>query len=111
MSDYLLSGDFPVYSGLFKTQSARTVELMRILSEQIETDLPTAYISAKDLYSMVDEMSYKIDREYKKQKNIVDPEDSPIVTYLSRASMVDEMRNLFREEFKRYLDGQKNENK
>lgn len=94
--------DFPVYTELFKKHSLRTVELMRIVDEHLKTELNMVAARPKELYYMVNELIYKADKSYKKEKDIVDSDEFLIYRSLGEHAK-EEMRTVFREEVQRYF--------
>jgi hypothetical protein len=96
--------DFDTYVRLFSEESTRIVELMRILDEKINTELDMHSVRPKDLFRMVLDLSYDVDRTYKKEKGIED-EPYSITTFASKDEILSEMCSTLREEFQRYLDG------
>jgi hypothetical protein len=96
--------DFDTYARLFSEESTRIVELMRILDEKINTELDMHSVRPKDLFRMVMDLSYDVDRTYKKEKNIQD-ETYTLTTFASKDEIFSQMRTALKEEFQRYLDG------
>jgi len=96
--------DFDTYARLFSEESKRIAHLMQILDENINAELGMQLARPKDLFRMVMELSYDVDRTYKKEKNIQD-EPYTVTTFASKDEIVSQMRSYFREEFQRYLDG------
>lgn len=94
--------DFPIYAELFKQHSLRTVELMRIVDEQLKTELNMVAARPKELFYIVNELIYKADKSYKKEKEIIDSDDYLIYRSLGEHAQ-GEMRTIFREEVQRYF--------
>jgi hypothetical protein len=101
MSDYCVE-DFETYSRLFELKAEKTVELMRILDQKISDKLDMPTMRPKDLFRMVMDMGYEIDRLYKKEKNI---EEAPIFieTFFTQDETISKMRTMLQDELKRYL--------
>ena len=106
MAEYYMQ-DFETYSKLFREHSLRMVELMRIVDEHLVTELEMASVRPKDLFRMVQELMFEVDRSYKKEKNIED-EPCMLTTYFSKDDVLAEMRTLLREQFQHYLGTQSN---
>jgi hypothetical protein len=101
MSDYCTE-DFETYSRLFELKAEKTVKLMRILDEKICNELQMPTMRPKDLFRMVMDMGYEVDRMYKKEKNI--EEQSIFVdTFITKDETISKMRTMLQDEFKRYL--------
>ena len=94
--------DFEFYSELFHKQASRTVDLMKILDERISAELGMPTMRPKDLFRMVMDLSYEVDRLYKKEKNI---EDDHIVldAFVTKDETISKMQTMLQDEFKRYL--------
>jgi Ni,Fe-hydrogenase maturation factor len=103
MSEFA-SEDFEAYSRLFSLHATKTIELMRILEEKITVELEMVNVRPKDLFRMFMDMSYEVDRLYKKEKNIKD-EYHFIDTLVTKNETIAEMRTMLQDEFKRYLGG------
>lgn len=101
MSDYC-TDDFEFYSELFNKRATVIVELMRILDEKMKTELEMWSMRPRDLFRMVMDMSYEVDRLYKKEKNI---EDDRIIldAFVTRDETISKMQTMLQDEFKRYL--------
>lgn len=94
------------YFKLFQEHTEKLAKLMKILDESIiHADLPPVGRS-KDLFRMVLDISYQVDRAYKREHNIEEPEYA-ISTLISREKYKEEMRGVFVEEFNRFLSQQK----
>lgn len=103
MSEFA-SEDFETYSRLFSLHATQTIELMRILEEKITVELEMVNVRPKDLFRMVMDMTYQVDRLYKKEKNIKD-EYNFMDTLVVKNDTIAEMRSMLQDEFKRYLGG------
>lgn len=101
MSDYCTE-DFETYSRLFELKAEKTVELMRILDQKISTKLEMPTMRPKDLFRMVMDMGYEVDRLYKKEKNI---EEEPFIVdaFFTRDETISKMRTMLQDELERYL--------
>lgn len=99
--------DFDTYASLFRGHAMCMVEMMRIMDEIIQTDLNIAVGRPKQLYDMVNDLLYKVDRSYKAKKNIADRELEIIYRSFDEGAK-DQMRNVFREEVERYFNNQTN---
>lgn len=77
---------------------------MKILDERISAELGMPTMRPKDLFRMVMDLSYEVDRLYKKEKNI---EDDHIVldAFVTRDETISKMQTMLQDEFKRYLGG------
>lgn len=77
---------------------------MKILDERISAELGMPTMRPKDLFRMVIDLSYEVDRLYKKRKNI---EDDHIVldAFVTRDETISKMQTMLKDEFKRYLGG------
>lgn len=94
--------DFELYAELFYKQASKTVDLMKILDERIASELGMPTMRPKDLFRMVQDMKYDVDRSYKKEKNI---EDDHIFldTFVTKDETISKMQTMLQDEFKRYL--------
>lgn len=98
------------YSELFESHAEKLVGLMRVMDDQIiMAGLPPVG-RPKDLFRMVLDLSYQVDRAYKKKHNIKDP-DFIVSTYMTKDDLKAEMRTIFVEEFNRFLSTQNNNEK
>lgn len=75
---------------------------MKILDERIAAELGMPTMRPKDLFRMVQDMKYDVDRSYKKEKNI---EDDHIFldTFVTKDETISKMQTMLKDEFKRYL--------
>lgn len=75
---------------------------MKILDERIASELGMPTMRPKDLFRMVQDMKYDVDRSYKKEKNI---EDDHIFldTFVTKDETISKMQTMLQDEFKRYL--------
>lgn len=97
--------DFESYSELFKSHAKSLAKLMKIMDESIiHEDLPPVG-RPKDLFRMVMDMSYQVDRAYKRANGITDPEYIVSLS-TSREQMKEDMKTIFVEEFNRFLSTQ-----
>lgn len=103
MSEYR-SEDFETYARCFSTEVFRVVELMRIFDEKLQVELNMHSVRPKDLFRMVMDLSYDVDRAYKKEKNIGD-EPFNITTFISKDELSSQLRTLLRDELQRYFKG------
>lgn len=101
--------DFEAYSKLFREHSLRTVALMKVIDEHLVTELEMTSVRPKDLFRMVQDLTFEVDRSYKKEKNIQD-EPCMLTTYFSKDDVLSEMRTLLKEQFQHYLGTQSNGN-
>jgi len=99
--------DFETYSRLFQEEAHRVSSLMQILDNEIKFHLDMPVMRPKDLFRMMMELSYNVDKEYKKEKGIED-EPFALTTYFSKDDVLSEMRTVLKQEFQRYL-GQPND--
>lgn len=89
--------DFEGFLESFKEEVNAQVAMMKILDEQIiYKDLPPVG-RTKELFRMIDTIGYAADHRYKKKNNIVE-NDFDYVTYFKKEDMLNEMRNILREE-------------
>lgn len=96
------------YSELFKTHAEKLVGLMKIMDEEIvAADLPPVG-RPKDLFRMVLDLSYQVDRAFKRKHSIKEP-DLILSTYMTKDELKADLKNIFIEEFNRFLSIQ-NEN-
>jgi hypothetical protein len=58
---------------------------------------------SRELFKMVLDLSYQVDRAYKKKHNIQES-DFIVSTYMTKDELKADMRNIFVEEFHRYID-------
>jgi hypothetical protein len=89
--------DFDGFLESFKEEVDAQLAMMKILDEQIiYKDLPPVG-RTRDLFRMIDTIGYAADHRYKKKNNIVE-NDFDYVTYFKKEDMLNEMRNILREE-------------
>lgn len=77
--------------------------MMRILDNCINMETDMVVGRPKDLFRMVMDMMYAVDKSYQKQKGI-DEERDHLFHYSFKDDAKEEMRNLLREEIERYFD-------
>lgn len=99
--------DFDTYLRVFSKETIITAELMRIVLEKFQNELLITeldYPTVKELYEIVNEISFYADRAYKKEKGI---DDSVLFLdpYLKKDDVFAEMRTLLREEVQNYFGG------
>lgn len=95
--------DYSTYSEVFKQHSIRIADMMRILDQEIQTETQMTVGRPKDLFRMVMDMMYAVDKSYKKKKEIKE-EDDYLFHYSFKDDARDEMRNMLREEIERYFN-------
>ena len=94
--------DFEGFLESFKEEVDAQLAMMKILDEQIiYKDLPPVG-RTKELFRMIDTIGYAADHRYKKKNNIVE-NDFDYVTYFKKEDMLNEMRNILREEVTNYF--------
>lgn len=98
--------DYDTYSLVFHQQSMRISDLMRILDTCVNIETGLVVGRPKDLFRMVMDMLYMVDRSYEKEKGIVEERDH-LFHYSFKDDAKEEMRNLLREEIERYFDNKK----
>lgn len=101
--------DSESYLGLFRDHAKSIARLMKAMDEEVTLAGLPSVGRPKELFRMALDLTYQVDRAYKKKHNI-EESNCFISSYLSREQMQDEMRNIFVEEFNRFLSLQ-NENK
>ena len=100
--------DSESYLELFSAHAKGIVGLMQALDEAIiDAALPPVG-RPKDLFRMTMELSYQVDRAYKNKNNIKD-NDLILSTYMTKDQLKEDMRNIFVEEFNRFLSIQNND--
>jgi hypothetical protein len=100
--------EFSAYSEVFSKEALITAELMRITLEKFQNELMVAELrcpSIKELYDIVNELTYSADRVYKKKKGIDDYSLFTSSYYISKDDVFAEMRTLLREEVQNYFGG------
>ncbi len=101
MIEYYLE-NFESYSEIFSEHALNISELMKLLDDQIiSMGLPPVG-RTKDLFRMVLDLSYHVDRTYQKRHNLEEP-TYKLTTYMSKDDVISEMRNLLKEELTRYM--------
>ena len=95
--------DYATYSEVFKQHSIRIADMMRILDEEIQTETQMTVGRPKELFRMVMDMMYAVDKSYKKTKGI-NEEDDYLFHYSFKDDAKEEMRTLLREEIERYFN-------
>lgn len=101
--------DYSTYSEVFQQHSIRIADMMRILDQDIQTEAQMTVGRPKDLFRMVMEMMYSVDKSYKKRKGIkeIKEENDYLFHYSFKEDAKAEMRTLLREEIERYFDTKK----
>lgn len=104
--------DFDTYLRVFSKEAIITAELMRIVLEKFQNELLITeldYPTVKELWEIVNEISFNADRAYKKEKGI---DDSVLFLdpYLKKDDVFAEMRTLLREEVQNYFGGRNESN-
>jgi hypothetical protein len=91
------------YVELFKAHAENLSVLMRTMDDAIiNAGLPPVGRS-RELFKMVLDLSYQVDRSYKKKHDIKE-NDLILSTYMTKDELKADMRNIFVEEFHRYID-------
>ena len=91
------------YVELFKAHAENLAVLMRTMDDAvIKAGLPPV-ARTKELFRMVLDLSYQVDRAYKKKHDIKE-NDLILSTYMTKDELKADMRNIFVEEFNRYID-------
>ena len=91
------------YVELFKAHAENLAVLMRTMDDAvIGAGLPPV-ARTKELFRMVLDLSYQVDRAYKKKHDIKE-NDLILSTYMTKDELKADMRNIFVEEFNRYID-------
>lgn len=97
--------DSESYLELFRAHAKGMANLMRAFDDEIiDAALPPVGRS-KELFRMTLDLSYQVDRAYKNKHNIKEP-DFMISTYIRKDELKEDMRNIFVEEFNRFLSAQ-----
>lgn len=99
--------DYATYEDVFRQHSIRIADMMRILDENILTETQMTVGRPKDLFRMVMDMMYAVDKSYQKQKGI-DEERDHLFHYSFKDDAKEEMRTLLREEIERYFNTKEN---
>lgn len=94
--------DFEGFLESFKEEVAAQVAMMEILDEEIICNNLPPVGRTKELFRMIDTIGYAADHRYKKKNNIVE-NDFDYVTYFKKEDMLNEMRNILREEVTNYF--------
>lgn len=95
--------DYATYSDVFKQHSIRIADMMRILDQDIQTEAQMTVGRPKDLFRMVMDMMFAVDKSYKKVKNMPE-EEAHLFHYSWREDAKEEMRNLLKEELEKYFN-------
>lgn len=102
-SEYYME-NFESYSELFKNHVIHVSELMKIMDDEIiSMGLPPVG-RTKDLFRMLFDLMYHVDKCYEKAHNIEDEDRYSLTTYMSKGDVLDAMRSTFKDEFARYMD-------
>lgn len=102
MSEYYMD-DYETYSSVFHQHSIRIADMMRILDNSINLETGLVVGRPKDLFRMVMDMMYAVDKSYKKAKEIKEDDDY-LFHYSFKDDAKEEMRTLLREEIERYFN-------
>jgi hypothetical protein len=95
--------DAESYVELFKAHAENLSVLMRTMDDAvIKAGLPPV-ARTKELFRMVLDLSYQVDRAYKKKHDIKE-NDLILSTYMTKDELKADMRNIFVEEFNRYIN-------
>jgi len=97
MSEHYYQQNFESYLESFKEEVAAQVTLMKILDDEIVFKGLPPVGRTKELFSMVESLGYASDHRYKKKNNIAD-DTYNYFTYLKKEDMLDDMRNILKEE-------------
>ena len=100
--------DSESYLELFSAHAKGMANLMRALDEEIINAALPPVGRSKELFRMTLDLSYQVDRAYKNKHNIKET-DIMISTYMRKDELKEDMRNLFVEEFNRFLSIQNND--
>ena len=100
--------DSESYLELFSVHAKGMAKLMQALDEAIIDAALPPVIRPKDLFRMTMDLSYQVDRAYKSKNNIKD-NDLILSTYMTKEQLREDMRNIFVEEFNRFLSIQNND--
>lgn len=95
--------DYESYSEVFHQHSMRIADMMRILDTCINIETGLVVGRPKDLFNMVNNMQYAVDKSYEQKKGITEDKDY-LFHYSFRDDAKEEMRNLLREEIARYFN-------
>jgi len=102
MAEYYTQ-NFESYSEIFKEHAISLAELMKIMDDEIiSMGLPPVG-RTKDLFRMVLDTSYAVDRDYKAKHHIDEPEYT-VTSFMSKDEIFREMRSALSEEFARYME-------
>lgn len=99
MANYKLK-DFSGYAEVFRANWVRTVELMRILKEVLESE-GMEVPPTKQLYTMVSDTDYIINSEYEEVNNIVKEERDSLM-YLGESSIKQIIKDTIQDEFESF---------
>jgi hypothetical protein len=102
MSEYYMD-DYETYSSVFHQHSILIADMMRILDTSINCETNMVVGRPKDLFRMVMDMMYAVDKSYKKAKEIKEDDDYHF-HYSLKDDAKEEMRTLLREEIERYFN-------
>jgi len=91
------------YVELFKSHAESLAVLMRTMDDAVINEGLPPVARSKELFRMVLDLSYQVDRAYKKKHNIQES-DFIVSTYMTKDELKADMRNIFIEEFHRYID-------
>jgi hypothetical protein len=100
--------DSESYLELFSAHAKGMANLMRALDEEIINAALPPVGRSKELFRMTLDLSYQVDRAYKNKHNIKGP-DVIISTYMRKDELKEDVRNIFVEEFNRFLSIQNND--
>jgi len=95
--------DYETYSNVFHQYSMRIADMMRILDTCINIETGLVVGRPKDLFNMVTNMQYMVDKSYEKEKGITEERDH-LFHYSFKDDAKEEMRSLLREEIERYFN-------
>jgi len=101
MSNYHLDNPDSYYE-CYQEEIEHVTKLMVALDRAlIHSNLPPVG-KTKELFDMVDNMAYDVEKRYKKKHGMVEEEDA--FTYLRKDDWIDSMRTVLQEEVTRYFD-------
>jgi hypothetical protein len=102
MAEYYTK-NFESYSEIFKEHATYLSELMKIMDDEIiGMGLPPVG-RTKDLFRMVLDTSYAVDRAFR-EKHEIEADTVSITTFMSKDEIFSQMRSALSEEFARYME-------
>ena len=98
--------DFESYSEIFLQHAKGMSKLMQILDEEIVNKGLPPVGRSKELFRMVQAITYHVNSAYKEKFDIEEDNEIRFTTYMSQDEILNVVKNTLKEEFNRFLESQ-----